>query len=68
MQGDIFGRYTIADLKISLYVCVHTKIKPSKIRILNPKNSQVGILELYTRKVCGMFVYEDTETTEYVKK
>ena len=27
----------------------------------------LGILELYTRKVCEMFVYKDTETTEYVK-
>ena len=26
------------------------------------------ILELYTRKVCEMFVYKYTETTEYVKK
>ena len=25
------------------------------------------ILELYTRKVCEMFVYKDTETIEYVK-
>ena len=27
----------------------------------------IGILELYTRKVCKMFVYEHTETIEYVK-
>ena len=27
----------------------------------------IGILELYTRKVCEMFVYEHTETIEYVK-
>ena len=26
------------------------------------------ILELYTRKVCQMFVYKHTETIEYVKK
>ena len=26
------------------------------------------ILELYTRKVCVMFVYKHTETIEYVKK
>ena len=25
------------------------------------------ILELYTRKVCEMFVYKRTETIEYVK-
>ena len=25
------------------------------------------ILELYTRKVCEMFVYKNTETIEYVK-
>ena len=27
----------------------------------------LGILELYTRKVCEMFVYKHTETVEYVK-
>ena len=27
----------------------------------------IGILELYTRKVCKMFVYKHTETIEYVK-
>ena len=27
----------------------------------------LGILELYTRKVCEMFVYKDTETIEYIK-
>ena len=26
------------------------------------------IIELYTRKVCVMFVYKHTETKEYVKK
>ena len=26
-----------------------------------------GILELYTRKVCEIFVYKHTETIEYVK-
>ena len=26
------------------------------------------VLELYTRKVCVMFVYKHTETIEYVKK
>ena len=28
----------------------------------------LGILELYSRKVCEMFVYKHTETIEYVKK
>ena len=27
----------------------------------------LGTLELYTRKVCEMFVYKDTETIEYIK-
>ena len=27
----------------------------------------LGILELYARKVCEMFVYKHTETKEYVK-
>ena len=27
----------------------------------------LGIVELYTRKVCKMFVYKHTETKEYVK-
>ena len=26
------------------------------------------MIELFTRKVCEMFVYKHTETTEYVKK
>ena len=30
-----------ADLKISLYVCIHVKTIPWKFRILNPKNSRV---------------------------
>ena len=34
-------RYTNADLKISLYVCVHIKTIPWKFHILNPKNSWV---------------------------
>ena len=34
-------RYTNADLKISLYVCVYTKITPWKFRILNHKDSWV---------------------------
>ena len=27
----------------------------------------LGILELYNRKVCKMFVYKHTETVKYVK-
>ena len=27
----------------------------------------LGIIELYIRKVCEMFVYKHTETIEYVK-
>ena len=27
----------------------------------------LGILELYARKVCEMFVYKHIETTEFVK-
>ena len=34
-------RYTKADLKISLYACVHIKAIPWKFRILKPKNSRV---------------------------
>ena len=30
-----------ADLKISLYVCVHVKTIPWQFRILNPKSSPV---------------------------
>ena len=37
----LFWRYTNADLKISLYVCVQIKIVPWKFRILNYKNSRV---------------------------
>ena len=28
----------------------------------------LGILELFTRNVCEMFIYKHTETIEYVKK
>ena len=35
------SRYTNADLKISLYVCVHIKRIPWKFRILNPQESRV---------------------------
>ena len=37
----IIQRYTNADLKISLYVCVRKKTVPWKFRILNPNNSWV---------------------------
>ena len=39
-------RYINADLKISPYICVHTKIISWKFRILNPR-----ILELFARQV-----------------
>ena len=35
------SRYTNADLKISLYVCVHIDAIPWKIHILKPENSRV---------------------------
>ena len=50
--------YTYADLKISLYSRVQVNI------IL--KFLIRGTLELFTRKVSKMFVYEHTETLEYV--
>ena len=40
-RNQKFYTYTNADLKISLYVCVHIKKLPWKFRILNPKNSRV---------------------------
>ena len=40
-QNTFSLRYTNADLKISLYVCRHIEIIPSKFRILNPKNCLV---------------------------
>ena len=55
-----FKRYTNAYLKISLHVLIHIKILPLKFCNLNPK--------LCTHKVCEMFVYKHTETTEYVEK
>ena len=27
----------------------------------------LGVLELYTRKVCEMFIYKHAKTTKYVK-
>ena len=52
-----------ADYKISLYVRGHIKIIPWKFRVPNPT-----VLELFTRKVCGLLVYKQTETIECVKK
>ena len=37
----IYQRYTNADLKISLYICVQIKITTRKFRILNPKNYRI---------------------------
>ena len=34
-------RYTNADLKITLYICVHIKLIPRKFRIPNPKSLPV---------------------------
>ena len=34
-------RYTDADLKLSLHVCVHIKTIPWKSRFLDPKNYRV---------------------------
>ena len=56
-------RYTNADLKISLYVRVHIKYYPENFAFLI-----LGVFELYSRKICEIFVYKHTETTEYVKK
>ena len=50
------------DLKVFLYVRVNIKILSRKFRILI-----LEILELYTRKVCEMFVYKLTDATECVK-
>ena len=54
--------YANADLKISLYVRVHIKIIPENSAFLISE-----ILELYTRKVCKIFVEKHTETIEYDK-
>ena len=52
-----------ADYKISLYVRGHVKIIPWKFHVPNPT-----VLELFTRKVCGLLVYKLTQTIECVKK
>ena len=51
--------YTNADLKISLNILVHKKYYPENFAFL-----VLRILELYTRKVCEIFVYKRTETIE----
>ena len=43
----IKGTHTNADLKISLYVCVHMKTVPWKFRIRT-----LRIFELFAREVC----------------
>ena len=48
--------------KISLYVRVQKKNYPEDFVFLI-----LGLLELYTRKVCEMFVYKQTGIIEYVK-
>ena len=48
------------DLKISPHV--HVQYYPENFAFLI-----LEILELYTLKVCEMFVYKYTKTTEYVK-
>ena len=48
--------------KISLYVRVQKKNYPEDFVFLI-----LGLLELYTRKVCEMFVYKHTGIIEYVK-
>ena len=61
--GEVLSRYTNADLKISLYVCIHIKTVPWKFRVLIPQNSRV-----ISRKGCEMYMYKYTEKIEYVKK
>ena len=63
VSEHLFLKYVNADLKISLYVCVHIKMIPLKCRILI-----LRIIELFRRRVCKMFVYKHTEAVEYVKK
>ena len=46
----------------SAYILVFIKIIPWKFAFLI-----LGTVELYTCKVCEMFVYKHIETTEYVK-
>ena len=48
---------------MSWYVCVHMKITPWNNCILNSG----GIQELFTCKVCEMFVYKHTKTIECTK-
>ena len=62
MEHKCFKIYTRADLKISQHVCVHIKMILWIFGVLNPKN------ELFTRKVCKVFVYKDTNTIEHIKK
>ena len=40
-KNTVINLINNADLKISLYVCVHIKTIPWKFRILNPENSRV---------------------------
>ena len=40
MENFILCAVTIADLKISVFVLIHIKIIPWKLRVLSPKNSR----------------------------
>ena len=54
--------YTNADFKISLYVR-YLKTIPWKFA-----NLILRVFELFTCRVCEMFVYKHTEIMEYIKK
>ena len=66
----------------SCFTCDHLKFKGTLMQISKPSYvfvlilkkypvnfalSVLTIIELYTRKICEMFVYKYTETIEYVK-
>ena len=48
---DLLKRYTNADLKISLYVCVRIKGIPCKFCVLNPKSFRI-IYPLSLQNIC----------------
>ena len=61
--SQISFKGTLTQIWKSVYGCVHIKMIPWKICIFNPRSSRV----IYPHKVCEMFVYKPTETTEFIK-
>ena len=60
-------QFFIKGTVMQIWKSTHAFVFTSKYYPENLAFLILRILELYTRKVCEMFVYKHTETIEYVK-